>query len=293
MFNYILYRIGQFVALHLPIKLAYAIAVLSSDLHYIFADKDRLTLTQNLRAIFPEKSKKEIRRLKIRTFRNFAKYLVDFFRFEMLDKDYIKKFVTIKDIRYLDGAMAAGKGVILLTAHIGNWELGGVVLAVLGYPFWAVALPHKYKKVNDFFNTQREIKGVKVIPSNKAVRQSLTLIKENKLVALVGDRDFSREGILVDFFNKTTSLPKGPAAFALKTGAPIVPGFMVRNPDDTFTLQFEKPLMPPAAVQRDPANTNEDQLKEITEQYKVIIEKYILQYPDQWYMFRTFWKEEK
>ncbi|MBM3246104.1 MAG: lysophospholipid acyltransferase family protein [Candidatus Omnitrophica bacterium] len=282
MVNYILYRIGQFVALSIPLKLAYKIAIFFSDLHYLFAYKDRRAVKENLRVIFPEKSNRELRRLRIRMSRNFAKYLVDFFRFSKLDKEYIKNNVHIENARYVDEALAKGNGVIILSAHLGNWELGGVVTALLGYPIWAVALAHKDKEVDDFFNFQRQSKGLKVIPLGKAVRQCLNLLKENKIVALVGDRDFTEKGVILDFFGKPTSLPEGPAAFAAKTGALIVPGFMVRNTDDSFTLRFEKPL-------EFSAEDKNNGLTGMITRYKTIIEDYIRKYPDQWYMYRKFW----
>ncbi|MDI6606460.1 MAG: lysophospholipid acyltransferase family protein [Candidatus Omnitrophota bacterium] len=285
MFNYLLYRIGQFIALKTPLKLAYAIAIFISGLHYLFADKDRRMVRANLKAIFPEKSEREIRGIRLRMSRNFAKYLVDFFRFEKIDKEYIKKNIRIENLHYFDEALSKGKGAIVLTAHLGNWELGGVVISLLGYSFWVVALEHKEKKVNDFFNYQRESKGLKVIPLSRAVRASLNTLKENKIVALVGDRDFSQKGIVVDFFAKPTSLPEGPAAFSLKTGAPIVPGFMLRNKDDTFTLVIEKP------IEFTPSGDKNKDLEALISRYAKVIEDYIRRYPDQWYMFRTFWKE--
>ncbi|PIP21148.1 MAG: hypothetical protein COX40_00945 [Candidatus Omnitrophica bacterium CG23_combo_of_CG06-09_8_20_14_all_40_11] len=284
MFNYILYRIGQFIALRLPLKIAYKIAILFSDLHYIFAVDDRRITKDNLKVIFPQKSNREIKRIRIKMFRNFAKYLVDFFRFSKLDAQYIKENIKIENIHYIDEVLSKGKGAIIVTAHLGNWELGGVVVALLGYPFWAVALPHKYKKVDNFFNFQRENKGMGVIPLGKAVRQSLDVLRENKVLALAGDRDFSEKGIVLDFFGRATIFPQGPAALALKTGATIIPGFMLRNKDDSFTLKFEKPLN---FISTGDKNTD---LIELTAHYKNIFEGYILKYPDQWYVFRRFWK---
>jgi lauroyl/myristoyl acyltransferase len=283
MYNYILYRIGQFIALNVPLKFGYMLAVFFSDLHYIFADKDRKAVKENLQAIFPEKSDREIRRIRIRMFRNFAKYLVDFFRFQKLDKEYIKKNIRIENIDYFDEAYAKGKGVIVLTAHLGNWELGGVVVSLSGYPFWVVALPHKDKRVNIFFNSQRESKGIKVIPLGKAVRTCLNVLKENRLLALAGDRDFTEKGIVLDFFGKPAFFPEGPAAFSLKTGSIIVPGFMLRNKDDSFTLTIEKP------IEFNPTGAKNKDLRELMERYIAIFEDYIRRYPDQWYMFRRFW----
>jgi len=285
MFNYILYRIGQIISLHLPLKIAYKIAVFFSDLRYIFAYKDRQIAGANLKAIFPEKSKREIKRIRIAMFRNFAKYLVDFFRFSKLDKEYIKRNIRVENIHYIDEVLSKGKGAITVTAHLGNWELGAVVIALLGYPFCMVALPHRYKKIDNFFNFQRESKGIKVIPLGRAVRQSLDILKENKLLALASDRDFSEKGIILDFFGRPTIFPQGPAALSLKTGAGIVPGFMLRNEDDSFTLKFEKPLKINAT-----GNKNED-LVELTNQYKIVFQDYIRRYPDQWYVFRKFWRD--
>lgn len=285
MANYILYKIGQFIALHLPLSLGYKIAVFLSDLRYMFAYKDRRAVKENLKVIFPDKSDSQIRKIRIRTFRNFAKYLVDFFRFSKIDLDYIKKNIRIENIHYFDEVLSKGKGAIALTAHLGNWELGGVVIALLGYPFWAVALPHKDKRVDNFFNFQRESKGIKVIPLGRAVRECLNVLRENKIVALVGDRDFTEKGLVLDFFGRPTFLPEGPAAFSLKTNSPVVPGFMFRNKDDSFTLRMESP------IEFIPTGDKDNDLINLILQYKTIIENYIQKYPDQWYMFRKFWIE--
>jgi KDO2-lipid IV(A) lauroyltransferase len=285
MLNYIIYRTGQLLALILPLKLAYKIAMLISDIRYIFAYQDRKFVTENLKVIFPEKPDKEIKIMRINLLRNFAKYLVDFFRFQKIDRKYIERYIRIENINYFNEGLARGRGVITLTAHIGNWELGGVVISLLGYSFWVVALPHKYKRVDDFFNTQREIKGLKVIPLGKAIRQCLKLLRENKMVGLVGDRTFSERGIILDFFGRDTVFPEGPAALALQTGAAIVPGFMLRNKDDTFTLRIEKPL------DYLPTGDSEKDIKNVIGLYRVIFQDYIRKYPDQWYMFRRFWVE--
>lgn len=283
MLNYILYRAGQFIAMNLPLKVVYKIATFCSDLHYIFANKDRKCVKENLRAIFPEKSNREIRRIRIRMARNFAKYLVDFFRFEKLDLSYIKKNIRIENINNFDEAIKKGKGVVVVSAHLGNWELGGVVVALSGYPFWVVALPHKEKKVNNFFNYQRESKGIKVIPLGKAARKSIDVLRDNGLLVLAADRDFAGNGAVMQFFGRPAIFPEGPAALSLKTGAVIVPAFMLRNPDETFTLRIEKP------IEFLSTGNKEQDMKELMKLYIKIFEGYIRKYPDQWYMFKRFW----
>ena len=283
MFNYYTYRFGQFLALALPLRLVYFLAASLAQGYYFFAFRDRRFVKANLRIIFPEKSNPQLRKISRMVFQNFAKYLVDFFRFEKLNRQYIDKNIKLENLHYFDQALAKGKGVVVLTAHLGNWELGGVVLAQLGYPFWAVALPHKNKQVNDFFDAQRNSKGVKVIAMGKAVRSCITEIRNNHMVALVGDRDFSEKGIIIDFFGRPTHFPEGPAALSLMTGASIVPGFMLRNPDDSFTLRIEKPIEFIST-----GNKTKD-LADLIGVYKNIIQDYIRRYPEQWYVFRRFW----
>ncbi|HOW42840.1 MAG TPA: lysophospholipid acyltransferase family protein [Candidatus Omnitrophota bacterium] len=282
MYSYSLFKIGQSIALSLPLKLCYAVATFFSDVHFIFADKDRADTWANLKTIFPDKSDKELRAIRLKMFRNFAKYLVDFFRFPLMNKAFIEKNVRVENIEFVNEAIQKKKGVILLTAHIGNWELGGAVIAQMDYPLWAVALPHKSEEINAFFNSRREKKGIQVIPFGKAARTCFKILLENQMLALVGDRDFSNDGgEVITFFGKATYLPKGPAVLALKTGAAIVPGFMVRNSDDTFTLRFERTV----EVDR------QQSIEEVINNYKKIIENYIRAYPDQWFMFKKFWIE--
>ncbi len=282
MFNYFLYRIGQFIALTFPVKAAYAIARGISDLHYVFAFKDRKVVSGNLKAIFPHKSDREIRRIRIRVFRNFAKYLVDFFRFSKITRDEVKKYIGIENSHYFDEALKRGKGVVVLSAHLGNWELGGAVVGLLGYPLWVVVRPHKNKKVDEFFNRQRESKGVKIIPLGKAARQCFRVLRNNELLGLVGDRDFSDKGVVLDFFGRPALFPPGPAELALKTGAVIVPAFVVRNDDDICTLKIGNP------IEFSPTGSPDD-LPNFMRGYITIIEEVIKKYPEQWYMFRRFW----
>lgn len=283
MINYYIYRFGQFIALNLPLKIVYAIAVFLADLHYFLAFRDRKFVKANLRVIFPDMGERQLSRTSRMVFRNFAKYLTDFFRFDKLDRAYIAKNIKLENLGAFDRALSEGKGVIVLTMHLGNWELGGVVLAQMGYPFWAVALSHKDKKVDDFFVAQRANKGVNVIAMGKAVRSCIAELKKNHMVALVGDRDFTDKGIAIELFGRPMHFPEGPAALSLITGSRIVPGFMIRNPDDSFTLRIENP------VEFEPSGDKAKDLADLIKVYRNIFEDYIRKYPEQWYVFRRFW----
>ena len=154
---YILYRIGYFLANVLPLKFAYSLSKRISDLQYVFAAKDREAVALNL-SIITKKDIRECRKIARKVFRNFGLYLVDFFRMPNMSDADIKKRVKLEGIENIDGVLKQGQGGIILTCHIGNWEMGGVVMAMLGYDMSAVALTHKHKYINDLFVKQREKK---------------------------------------------------------------------------------------------------------------------------------------
>jgi len=283
MCEFLIYRLGQFLALVLPLNTVYAVAAFLARMQYLLSRKDRLIVYGNLRAIFPDKNEEEIACLAKEVFINFAKYLADFFRFEKIDKKFLAENVKVTGMENLDEALKRGKGAIALSAHIGNYELGGAVISLLGYKFNAVALDHDNKLINDFFIGQRARTGVQVISLRSALRSCFEALGRGEVLALLGDRDFSNRGIVTDFFGKKTMIPKGPAAFSVKIGVPIVPGFLLRMPDDTFELRFDKPISYSTTGDR------EADEKKVTDLCIKVIEDYIRRYPSQWYMFRRFW----
>lgn len=124
MFNFVIYKIGQFFALNLPLKVGYTLAIFISDIRSFFAFTDRRDVTGNLKAIFPDKTKKEIAKIRRRLFRNFAKYLVDFFRFSILDKEYIHKNIKIENLHYYQEEL---KKALTLSPIIDFIELTGIL----------------------------------------------------------------------------------------------------------------------------------------------------------------------
>ena len=293
MFKFLLYKFGQFCVNHLPVEMSYWIGRFLSGLQYWFSPRDRHAVKSNLRVILNTGGRPEeegrVAATAIKVFENFGQYLVEFFRMgKNLDAEFIRKNVDIHNLATIDAMLKRGKGVILLTAHLGNWELGGVVLSKLGYPIVAIALPHKERPVNDLFNLQRESHGVTIIPTSIAIRRCLEALKENKLVALLADRDFTQHGEEMDFLSRRAMIPKGAAVFALKTGAAIVPTFLTRNNDNRFTLLIGDPILPPWA---DEQMKDQDALVTIMRKYSRVIERKIREYPDQWLMFREFWSK--
>jgi len=140
--------------------------------------------------------------------------------------------------------------------------------------------------VNEWFNRQRTDNGVEIVPPSAALRRCLERLKDNQLIALVGDRDFSRSGVPIDFFGQKTAFPKGPVAFAARTGAAIIPTFFVREGYGKFRLFVETPLYPDELGIRE---DDEQGWLDVIQRYARQIEAKVRRYPTQWMMFREFW----
>jgi len=280
MIAYWFYRLGHFLAVSLPLKTAYAVADFLSILKYYISPRDRRAVKGNLRKILPENELPLVNQYAKRVFINFGRYMIEFFRTSVFNQAEIKRSIEIKGKEHVDNALKNGKGVIVLTAHVGNWELGGISMALLGYPMTGVALPHRHWKVNKFFNHQRESMGLAVIPSTGlAIRRVYEALANNRVVALVGDRDFAGAGIVLPFLGASKIIPRGPAVLTKRTGAPIIPGFVAKQDDGRYLLEFFPPL-----------NTDAGE-EDVIRDYSSVIESIIRSYPDQWLMFREFWKE--
>ncbi len=296
MFKYLLYKFGQFCVNHLSPNAAYAMAAFISDWQYRLSFRDRQAVRHNLKIILGRQDHLEPETREV--FRNFGRYLVDFFRMNRhVDKEFIQENVRIINRGHIDRVLAEGKGGIILTAHIGNWELGGVILSLLGYPVVGIALPHKERQVNRLFNQQRELKGMTIVQTTDAMRVCLEAIRNNKLVGVLADRDFTASGEILDFLGRKAFIPKGPAIFSKKTGAPIIPVFFVRENDGTFTLTCEAPMYPvndSFSRKQEKVNNDKEEAERLNliptiKQYAAIIEQKIRQHPTQWLMFREFW----
>ncbi|MFA5271217.1 MAG: lysophospholipid acyltransferase family protein [Candidatus Omnitrophota bacterium] len=274
---YYLYVFAKSLCLTLPRNVCYALARVLATVHYYLAKKDREIVLGNLLPVITNSHKRKECAKKI--FINFAYYLVDFFRSSRLDKSFIDKYVTVTGLDHLDKAFSSKKGMIANTAHIGNYELAGAVTSLLGYNFYAVALAHKDGRINKFFNGQRKSVGIKIIPAGVATRKCFSLLKNGGFVAFLGDRDFLGAGIKIKMFSREVVLPRGPAFFARKTGACIIPAFLVREKRKFYRLVFESPIY------TDKAQTDE----EIVKKYSDILQKYIRLYPEQWYLFQPYW----
>jgi len=284
---YLLYRFAYYLATHLPVDTAYRVGYAISDMQYNLSRTERKAVISNLRRVLnegPVVDEAKLDRLARAVYRNFARYLVDFLRSsQLMTKEYVDTHVKVEGMQHLKESIARGKGVILLSAHLGNWELGGMAIAALGYPVHAVALTHQNKRINDLFQNTRLNGKVIPIEPGLSLRRCYQVLKNNELLGLVGDRDFFKSGFYATFFGEKALMPKGPAAFSHRLGAPIVPTFMVWDDDDKYRLIFEEPIFPSAEAKEDLA------LSQIAARYLAVMERYIKRYPTQWSIFRDIW----
>jgi KDO2-lipid IV(A) lauroyltransferase len=282
--NIYLYRAAVFLTRLFPLSFCYIIAGLIADIQYILNKSDRDAVRKNLMNIL---NKENVSTSMVReVFHYFSKYLVDFFTLtKRINKDFIRDSVEVSGTEHLNHVIDQGKGGVLVSAHLGNWEMAGAVLSLLGYPLSVVALAHKDDQVNAFFNTQREFFGAQVIQTNVALRRCLEHLKRNRLVCILADRDFGHHGLSMKFFGKKSIIPKGAALFSLKTGAPIIPGFFLRAPNNKFNIVIMDPIYPPSLIE---GRATDQDVESLISQYLHLIEDKIRQHPSQWLMFRPF-----
>ncbi len=284
MLEYISYRLVQLIVSFLPLKFVYCIAGGLARISYYFLHRARRVVRENLRNVFRDWTETELSECVRCNFIQFAKCVADFFYTSKLDSQNINKFVKIENKEYLDESFAKKTGIIAPSGHFGTWELGLVTVALLGRPTSAIVLSHEHDPVDAIFVGQRESKGVKVLPLGKAGRAMRALLR-GEVVALLADRGVASQGIKMPFFGKVAVFPRGLPALAVRTGANILPCFMIRQKDDTHKFFFEKAFC--ADLSKD---TGESE-KEVLARWIEIFEKYIMLYPEQWFMYYRVWDE--
>lgn len=185
-------------------------------------------------------------------------------------------------------ARAEGHGVLLLTAHLGNWEVGGLMLAEVRQPIHVVLVPDIFPGVERARRRLHARAGVTEIPIDNSPVPTLAVLRAlegNAIVAMQGDRDFNNTGVTVPFFGRGAYFPRGPMRVAMATGAKVLPAFILRRSDGRYRAIIEAPLEIERGGDRDAA------LKTNLARYVAILERYVRENPEQWYCFYPFWDD--
>lgn len=204
-----------------------------------------------------------------------------------LNAKNIRKIVNCVGIEKVKSALDNEKGIIMLTAHFGNWEYLAAFFGLQGYKSAAIGKRIYYSKYNDFIVKMRNLVGVSTVYRDGSTRQMLRVLKGNGLLGVLPDQDVGKiEGVFVDFFKRPTFTPSGPVALALASGAPIIPCFVVRD-GNGHRIEICDP------IKLEKTSSKEETIKQNTQKWSWVVEGYINKYPSQWVWIHRRWKTKE
>jgi KDO2-lipid IV(A) lauroyltransferase len=244
----------------------------------------RIVMT-NLRLAFgDEKTGGELAHIRRECYRHLGLCLAEFMRLPNMSAGEIRTLAELRGREHIEAALAAGRGAILLTGHVGNWEIAGSRIAAEGRSVNVIARAQRDDEITDYIRRTREEMGMRVLHREVAVRNSLRALHRNELLGILLDQNAGEDGVFVDFFGHLASTAPGAAAFALNTRAAVLPTFGWRRPDNTHTVEIGAPV--PLIETGD----READLVANTARYTKIIERRIRLHPEQWFWLHKRWK---
>ena len=250
----------------------------------------RKVALENLHLAFgKEKSEEELLVIARRTFENLGMMAVEFFRIPRMDVETFKKKVKIEGLEEALRLFKKGKGMLLLLSHFGNWEMMGIMSKLIGDSIMVIAKPmKKNERVDQFINKIRHSTGLEVVSSIKSSRTVMKALARNRVVGILIDQRAKRsEGIWADFFGKEAPTTPALAVLAMKTEAPVVPVFMIRDGFNQHRLVIQEPL---ALVHT--GDVKKD-VEANTQLFNHKLESMVRQYPDQWFWVHRRWERKK
>ncbi len=295
---YWLLRSASWLARLTPDRARQRIAgLLCEAVYWCWPEKRHNTINNMAHVLGRPPTDRRVWQLARRSWRNYGRYLGDFFNFPNLTGPQMLQHLV--DVSPHAGgwpelakeALARGKGIIITTAHFGNWDVAGAMVAAR-ISMAAVAETFKDPRVNALVQGQRAEKNIRVIPmEGSGARKILQALRNNEAVAIVVDRPMTpSDGTPITFFGSKTYVPGGPAALALKAGATILPGF-AWYAEGMPTVYYGR-MYRPIIAEPVPGKSTEAQVAELTQRIYDALEAIIREAPAQWYMFRSFWPEE-
>ena len=285
---YYLARVGIFLFSLLPSKIGLFFGAKAGALAYYILPRYRKVALRNLElAIGAEKSKGELRGIARRVFENLGKNAFELVRFPKINETNIGCLVKLENADRLRRAFEKQRGVLIITAHIGNWELMAATLRLNNFPGVTVGRRIYFDKYDKYLNYLRKTHDVNVIYRDESPRKILKVLKDNRIVGIVADQDVdSVDGVFVNFFGAPAYTPSGPAILAKASGAPLIPVFIIRN-NGTHTLFIEDP------IELADTGDKEKDLVENTQRWSNVVESFIRRYPEQWVWMHRRWKTKK
>ncbi len=259
---------------------------LSIIIQYVFAYRRQLVY-KNLKSAFPEKSELEIKSIMRSVYRSFMQLWVELLNSWRLNNNYFSKNFSISQWQVVENALKEGKGLIVVSGHLGNFEWLAYYLGTNLKNLYAIMKKIRNPYVNDFIVKIREDHGCHLIYSKGALKKSIRILREGNALLVVGDQDAGKQGIFVDYFGRPASTATGAAILHIKTGAPVVLGVAVRRKMGQFDLFFER-------IPDFPSKTCDDNsIHNFTQIYSSKLEDIVRKHAGQYFWTHRRWKTKQ
>ena len=275
----------------LPRWASYALGHVSTWIAWRTMASTRAALADNLSAIFPEETRSQLERRALTTLRSYARDVIDFLR-ALQTRGPVEQLFELSepDRALFDGLRGQGRGVILVTGHFGNWEVGGVLFGRLGLPFTIVAMAEADPTVNRLRREIRDEIGADTIEVRQSIDTPLQIrrhLSDNRIVAMLVDRHYGRDRVAVTLFGRRAFFLRTPFVMGLITGAPVLPCSVERLGPGRFAVRPGTPIY----VRRD--RPRDDAIAAAAQQVAETLEDRIRRRPELWYHFYRYWNAQR
>jgi KDO2-lipid IV(A) lauroyltransferase len=245
----------------------------------------RVDADRNLQIAFPERDLAWRSRAARASYIHFAREAAMTIRLSRMRPEEIIRRTEVVGLEALRDAAAAGKGAVMISGHLGNWEVAAASVAVRGVPMDVAAHLQKNPLFYGHMVELQDRLGLTVIVKNEAFRLVPQALAAGRVVALIADQNIRKRGVFVDFFGKAAATAKGPALFALRTGAPVFLGVAVRK--EGYPSRYRVIIEPIRVEER---ARGSDAIRDLTQRHVSILESHIREAPSQYFWQHRRWK---
>jgi len=285
----------QFCSTLIPRSIQKFFSVVIGDLFYLLMRRTRTSVRKNIEGVSRGRwSKEKVNVLTRKTFQNYGQYLLDYMVMHRLRPSNKWRWVEEEAGEdYMMDALRSGKGVICITPHLGNWEVGGLLFSFRRGKLNVLTLDERDLNTKSFREEMRRRRGIKNLyidprdDSPMAILDVVKALRRNEIVAMLGDRKESQKTMVFDFFGRKTPFPIGVAILAIATGAPVLPVFVVMERNRKYRGIIEAPIYFTTISRENREVLIQKGMEKLIKKFEAYIEKY----PDQWYNFFSYWDE--